>query len=110
MHDHTPHSTETSQPIKQRAVVESDAPKERDSRSLNKKNLGTIERILRVLLGGALAIWAVLLLVGSGSLVWWLLDVALIALGVDFVITGIRGYCPLYQRLGWSTARPQTRN
>ena len=70
------------------------------------KNLGTIERELRIALGGALAIWPlVLFLGGSNGLIWQLLDVALIALGVDFVVTGIRGYCPLYKRLGWSTAR-----
>lgn len=71
------------------------------------KNLGTIERVLRVLLGGALAVWALSLLLGGGALGWQLLRVALIALGVDFVVTGIRGYCPLYKRLGWSSARPQ---
>ena len=70
------------------------------------KNLGTTERVLRVLLGGALAVWALWLLLGGGPLVWLLLYGALIALGVDFVVTGVRGYCPLYQWLGWSTARP----
>lgn len=70
------------------------------------KNLGTIERVLRITLGGALAIWAlVLFLGGSNGLIWQLLDVALIALGADFIVTGIRGYCPLYKRLGWSTAQ-----
>jgi len=73
------------------------------------KNLGTTERILRVLLGGMLAVWALWSLRGSGALIWQLLDVALIALGVDFVVTGIRGYCPLYKWLGWSTARAETR-
>ena len=68
------------------------------------KNLGTIERVLRVVLGSALAIWALTLFLGGGGIIWQLLDVALIALGVDFVVTGIRGYCPLYNRLGWSTA------
>jgi len=34
-----------------------------------------------------------------------LLYAALIAQGVDFVVTGVRGYCPLYKWLGWSTAR-----
>jgi len=72
------------------------------------KNIGTIERVLRVLIGAALAVWALWLLLGSGTLVWLLLYVALIALGVDFVVTGIRGHCPLYRWLGWSTARPQT--
>jgi hypothetical protein len=73
------------------------------------KNLGTTERVLRVLLGGALAVWASVLLLGGGAWVWLLLYVALIALGVDFVVTGIRGYCPLYKRLGWSTAYTPTR-
>ena len=71
------------------------------------KNLSTIERVLRVSLGGALAIWALMLLLGGDGLIWRLLYVALIALGVDFVVTGIRGYCPLYNRLGWSTAKPE---
>ncbi len=70
------------------------------------KNLGTTERVLRVLLGGALAIWALWLLFGGGVLLQVLLYIALIALGVDFVVTGARGHCPLYKWLGWSTARP----
>ena len=69
------------------------------------KNVGTVERILRVVLGGALALWALSLFVNGDVLIWRLLDVALIAVGIDFVVTGIRGYCPLYARLGWSTAR-----
>lgn len=68
------------------------------------KNVGTAERTLRVALGGALAVWALVLLFGGGNLIWLLLYIALIALGVDFVVTGIRGYCPLYNFLGWSTA------
>lgn len=71
---------------------------------MKKRNVGTIERGVRVALGGALAIWAVVLLFGGGGLIWLLVYVALIALGVDFVVTGIRGYCPLYNLLGLSTA------
>lgn len=71
------------------------------------KNLGTIERVLRVALGGTVAIWVLVLLLGNGGLVERLLYVAVIALGVDFVVTGLRGYCPLYKRLGWSTAPPE---
>jgi hypothetical protein len=71
------------------------------------KNLGTVERVLRVALGGALAIWALMLFIGGGDLIWRLAYVALIVLGADFVVTGIRGYCPLYNRLGWSTAQPE---
>ena len=73
------------------------------------KNLGTVERVVRVVLGGILAGWALSLFLGTIVLVWRLAYGALIALGLDFVVTGIRGYCPLYKRLGWSTARPALR-
>lgn len=74
------------------------------------QNVGTIERVLRMLVGAVLAVVGVLLLVTYGTLQWSLIGLAVIALGVDFVVTGIRGYCPLYRLLGWSTARrPESR-
>lgn len=72
-----------------------------------KQNLGIVERVLRVTLGGAVAIGGLALFMAGAGLIWLLLGVALIALGADFVVTGIRGYCPLYNRLGWSTAQPK---
>jgi len=74
-----------------------------------KKNLGTVERVVRVVLGGGLAVWALSRFLNGGVLGWRLAFAALIALGLDFVVTGIRGYCPLYKRLGRSTARPDPR-
>lgn len=71
------------------------------------KNVGILERVLRGLLGGALAAWAGWMLLGGGSPLALLLYLALTALGVDFVVTGIRGYCPLYKWLGWSSAGPK---
>jgi hypothetical protein len=68
-------------------------------------NVGTIDRVLRVSLGGALAIWTFTRLSGHGPVLVWLFNIAIIALGLDFVVTGVRGYCPLYKRLGWSTTR-----
>ena len=76
------------------------------ARSRRERNLGIAERVLRILLGGALAVWALAQALGTASTLGLLLDVALVALGVDFVVTGVRGYCPLYKRLGWSTAGP----
>ncbi len=73
------------------------------------KNVGTVERVLRVILGGALALWALAQLLQGSVLIWQVLDVSLIALGLDFVVTGIRGYCPLYKWLGWSTAHQAAR-
>ena len=71
--------------------------------SWNEKNLGTLERVLRVLVG-ALAIVALVLLLGAANITWQLAHFALIVLGIDFVVTGIPGYCPLYNWVGWSTA------
>lgn len=61
--------------------------------------LGPIERIVRILGGGLLALFAAnLWLTTGGALAWAWFAAAL--LGLDFVVTGIRGYCPLYARLG----------
>jgi hypothetical protein len=66
-------------------------------------NVGTVERVIRVLGGGLLAAVSLLLLIGGAS--WWgaALEIAGIALGLDFVYTGLTGYCPLYHKLGRST-------
>jgi len=68
-------------------------------------NVGPVERVIRVVGGGLLAAVSLMLLLGGAA--WWAagLEVAAIALGVDFVYTGISGYCPLYKKLGWATAR-----
>ena len=71
-------------------------------------NIGSVERVLRVVVGGILALWALSLFSVSNVLVWQLLAVALVALDLDFVVTGVRGYCPLYDRLGWSTVGSRT--
>jgi hypothetical protein len=70
-----------------------------------KTNIGIPERAVRVALGGALAIWMVISLFNVDGLIWLLLEIALMALGVDFVVTGLHGYCPLYNWLGWTTAK-----
>jgi hypothetical protein len=70
------------------------------------QNVGTIERWVRVLGGGAAAIAGLaLLLAGPASLLLGVAAVALVLLGLDFVVTGITGHCPLYKRLGWNTRR-----
>ena len=68
------------------------------------QNVGTLERLLRVVGGGlATLIGLAFLLAGPASLIWGVAYSALALLGLDFVVTGFTGYCPLYQRLGWST-------
>lgn len=68
------------------------------------QNVGPFERWLRII-GGELAalVGLALLLAGPASLIWGVAYVALALLGLDFLVTGITGYCPLYHRLGWST-------
>ena len=63
-------------------------------------NITPAERAGRVLIGVAAAIVGVLLLISAGSASAGVLEVLLIAAGLDLVITGMLGHCPLYQRLG----------
>jgi len=56
-----------------------------------KANVGGIDRILRIALGAALILWAIL-----GGPVWaWI--------GVVPLATGLIKFCPLYPLLGMST-------
>lgn len=72
------------------------------------QNVGTIERWVRVLGGGGAAVAGLaLLLAGPASLLLGVAAVALSLLGLDFVVTGLTGHCPLYQRLGRNTRRPR---
>lgn len=63
-------------------------------------NITPVERSGRVLLGLAAGITGILLLIGAGSVLAVLLEVLLIAAGVDLMITGALGHCPLYAKLG----------
>jgi hypothetical protein len=66
--------------------------------------LGPVERVLRIVGGGLLAlIFANLWLTTGGPIAWAWFSAAL--LGLDFVVTGIRGYCPVYARLGIGRTR-----
>lgn len=70
------------------------------------KNVGTPERWLRIAGGAILAfVGLAYLLPGPPSAFLGALGVLFILLGADFVFTGVTGYCPLYNKLGWSTAR-----
>ena len=77
----------------------SHAPAEPPSRHLT-TNITPEERVGRILIGAAAAITAVVLLTSAGSILAVLLEVLLAAAGVDLVVTGALGHCPLYQKLG----------
>lgn len=74
--------------------------------TVRESNVGPLERLIRVAGGGLLVVVGVVLLLALDR-TWWAatIEVVAILLGIDFVFTGITGYCALYHRLGWSTAR-----
>ena len=65
-----------------------------------KVNITATERVARVLLGLAGIVGGVVLLVSAASLLAVALEVLLVLAGLDLVVTGATGYCPLYKRLG----------
>jgi hypothetical protein len=63
-----------------------------------KKNIGTVDRIIRVALVVPAALFGVLSIV-SGV---WLVVLGVVA-GV-LLITGVIGHCPVYHLFGWKTS------
>lgn len=64
-------------------------------------NITSAERTGRVVLGAAAAVVGLLLLTSAGSVLAVVLEVLLIAAGLDLVVTGALGHCPLYRHLGY---------
>lgn len=64
-------------------------------------NITPAERAGRIFIGAAAAIAAVVLLTSVGSVLAVMLEVLLAAAGLDLVVTGALGHCPLYQKLGY---------
>jgi len=70
--------------------------------------LGPVERVLRIVGGRLLAVIALnLWFTSSGLTTWAWIGAAL--LGLDFVVTGPRGCCPLYARLGIGRPHDESR-
>ncbi len=67
-------------------------------------NITPVERGGRIAIGLAAVIVGVVLLVSAGSALAVVLELLLIAAGLDLVVTGALGHCPLYQRLGYMPA------
>ena len=63
-------------------------------------NITPAERIGRIAVGIVGAIAGVLLLANGPSAFAALLEVLLIAAGLDLLVTGAIGHCPLYAKLG----------
>lgn len=67
-------------------------------------NVTPAKRAGRVVVGMAGAVAGILLLTSAGSALAVVLEALLIATGLDLVVTGALGHCPLYQRLGYVPA------
>ena len=67
-------------------------------------NVGGIDRVLRVTLGGILFLGGLLLLTNTIRL-----GVILAVVGLLALLTGIMGFCALYIPFGISTGRPRER-
>ena len=63
-------------------------------------NITPPERVGRVLVGAAAAVVGVLLLASAGGAVAVVLEALLVLAGLDLVVTGALGHCPLYHKLG----------
>ena len=64
-------------------------------------NITPIERAGRVVIGAVASLFGILLLTSAGSVLAVVLELLLIVAGLDLVVTGALGHCPLYQRLGY---------
>lgn len=64
-------------------------------------NITPAERIGRVVLGGAATLAGIVLITGAGSTIGVILAALLAVAGLDLVVTGAIGHCPLYQKLGF---------
>lgn len=65
-------------------------------------NITPGERIGRVLVGLAGAVGGLLLLGSAAGTLATVLVVLLILAGLDLIVTGALGHCPLYRKLGYT--------
>lgn len=64
-------------------------------------NITAPERFARVFIGLVAIVGGVLLLASTGGAVSTVLEVLLMLAGLDLVLTGALGHCPLYRKLGY---------
>ena len=67
-------------------------------------NITPIERAGRIVVGVVGAVGGLVLLGSAGGAFVAVLDVLLVLAGLDLLVTGALGHCPLYKRLGHTPA------
>jgi len=65
-------------------------------------NITPIERWGRVLVGAVGVVGGIALLTAGASAGIAVLEVLLVLAGLDLIVTGALGHCPLYRRLGYT--------
>ena len=63
-------------------------------------NITPIERFGRILIGAFGAVAGIMLVAAGGSVLVIVLELLLVAAGLDLILTGAFGHCPLYRKLG----------
>lgn len=64
-------------------------------------NITPLERAGRVAVGGVGALAGLVLLTTASGAVAVVLELLLVVAGLDLVVTGVLGFCPLYRKLGY---------
>ena len=63
-------------------------------------NITPLERAGRILVGFVGLVGGLILLASAGTALAVVLEVLLVLAGIDMIVTGALGHCPLYQKLG----------
>ncbi len=63
-------------------------------------NITPAERMGRIIIGGLGVVAGIILLAGATSTLAVGLELLLVLAGLDLVVTGALGHCPLYTKLG----------
>ena len=67
-----------------------------------KVNITPAERAARVAIGGLGALIGIFLLASASGVLAVVLELLLVLAGLDLVVTGALGHCPLYSKLGYT--------
>lgn len=70
-------------------------------------NISPVERAGRVVIGGSAAAFGLVLLSSAGTALAVVLLILLVLAGLDLVVTGALGHCPLYARLARASRQPR---
>lgn len=77
------------------------------SRGFGPVNISPSERAGRIFVGLAVIVAGIVLLASAGPVLNVILELLLVAAGLDLLVTGATGHCPLYAKLGRPVRGPR---